>query len=69
MVLENKLGRTQLEKVIEVIKSSDDELNSYTDFVLEVYKKEIIALIEKLRYSDDGYFFIRDYNSTLISHW
>ncbi len=101
MELEDKLGRAQLEKVMEVIKSSDDELNSYAEFALEVHKKELmkltlpiwnlieqgekdtdslsprqrvekqkelIELVEKLRYSDDGYFFISDYNSTLISH-
>jgi len=99
--IENKLGKAQLEKAVEIIKSSDDELTAYSDFALEVHKNELkkltapiwnlvedseeksrslstkdmgkkkkvlIELIEKLRYSDNGYFFISDYNSTLISH-
>ncbi len=31
-------------------------------------RKEVIELINKIRYADSGYFFISDYNSVLISH-
>ena len=31
-------------------------------------QKEVISLINKLRYGDNNYFFISDYNSVLISH-
>ncbi len=40
----------------------------YYSVLKNKFQKEVIELIRKLRYGDNNYFFISDYNNTLISH-
>jgi methyl-accepting chemotaxis protein len=40
----------------------------YYSVLRKKFKDEVIELVSKLRYGDNNYFFISDYNSVLISH-
>ena len=40
----------------------------YKDTIKKQLKNEVISLIDQLRYGNDNYFFISDYNSTFLSH-
>lgn len=101
MQLEEREGRLQLDKIVQIVKNASMDMQLYKKSALRAHKQEIVRLtsiiwqiidqeqkkyhnlspkkilqkqqeilrwISKLKYENDGYFFVSNYNSKLIAH-
>lgn len=100
IMLEDTLGKAQLQKTVQLLQNYSSELHDYEDMALQgrkdelkkltavvydiintSYKKSLLnsnhieqlkiqtlELVSKLKYANNDYFYISDYNSILISH-
>lgn len=99
MELEENIGEAQLQKIVQIVKSSSLEMSAYAENTLTLHKNElkkltttvwniinmyekqtydknstkkiqseVIDLIRNLKYNQNDYFFVSDYNNNLISH-
>lgn len=101
MQLEEREGRLQLDKIVQIVKNASMDMQLYKKSALRTRKQEIVRLtsiiwqiidqeqkkyhnlspkkilqkqqeilrwISKLKYGNDGYFFVSNYDSKLIAH-
>jgi two-component sensor histidine kinase len=99
-MLEDSIGKVQLEKTVQIIQNSSQELKNYKEIALKQRKEELEKLthvlynmielnyeesqredanvtqikkktlqsISKLKYGNNDYFYVSNYNNVLISH-